>query len=105
MRQDRLVAEGVIREWYDEDGWGVIDSVDTPGGCWTHFSHLDMDGYRSAQPGQAVTFTWEHAQQDGFACRAVTVHLEGVPPRSAPPSSAPGSYGSRLEITPDPPAS
>ncbi|MDR7303220.1 hypothetical protein [Haloactinomyces albus] len=27
----------------------MIDSPATPGGCWTHFSHVVMRGYRSLQ--------------------------------------------------------
>jgi cold shock CspA family protein len=27
------MTEGRVREWDDEQGFGVIDSDDTPGGC------------------------------------------------------------------------
>ena len=37
---------GVVREWHSDEGWGVIDSDQTPGGCWAHFSDVEMDGYR-----------------------------------------------------------
>jgi cold shock protein len=32
-------------EWHDDDGWGVVESPETPGG-WVHFSHVDLQGYR-----------------------------------------------------------
>lgn len=61
------------REWRDEEGWGVLDSAVTPGGCWTHFSHLDMPGYRALKPGQVVRLDWESPGQDGYGYRAVRV--------------------------------
>ena len=64
---------GTVRLWIDDEGWGVIDSPQTPNGCWAHFGVLEMAGYRALTAGQAVEFTWEPAQQDGYDFRAVTV--------------------------------
>jgi cold shock protein len=82
-----------VRVWYREEGWGVIDSPDTPGGCWVHFSHLWNDGipepgpgevvhvvahrYLEAFEGETVDFEWEPANQDGYAFRATTVRPHG----------------------------
>ena len=30
-----------VREWHEDLGWGVLDSPDTPGGCWVHYSVID----------------------------------------------------------------
>jgi CspA family cold shock protein len=62
-----------VREWRDEEGWGVLDSPDTPDGCWVHFSHLEMPGYRGLDPGQVVRLDWEAPGQDGYGYRAVRV--------------------------------
>lgn len=70
----------MVREWHDLDGWGVLDSDETPGGCWAHYSNLDMAGFRTARPGQRVEFDYERGAQDGYGYRAVTVRLEGVTP-------------------------
>jgi CspA family cold shock protein len=43
--------DGVVRFWQDEEGWGVVDCPSTPGGCWTHFSVIEAEGFRSS-PGQ-----------------------------------------------------
>jgi cold shock protein len=51
----------VVRCWNDEDGWGVIDCVDTRGGCWAHFSELDMAGFRKLDRAQLVDFAWQVA--------------------------------------------
>ena len=66
-------AHGVVRRYDEEQGWGVIDSAQTPGGCWFHFSSLEGDGYRSAQEGDVVTFRFETADQDGYGFRALWV--------------------------------
>jgi CspA family cold shock protein len=65
--------EAVVREWHREEGWGVVDSPQTPGGCWVHFSHIQSAGYRELGPGRTVTLEFEPADQDGFSYRAVTV--------------------------------
>jgi CspA family cold shock protein len=85
---------GTVRVWHHEQGWGVIDSPETPGGCWAHFSHLWNDGipaagpgevvrvsggYREVFEGETVDFEWEHPGQDGYAYRATTVRPRGRP--------------------------
>lgn len=68
---------GTVARWHDDEGWGVLASADTPGGCWVHFSHVVGDGYRELTAGEAVSFTYERLdagqEQDGFAFRAVHV--------------------------------
>jgi cold shock protein len=88
---------GTVRTWHREQGWGVIDSADTPGGCWVHFSHLWNDGIPSAGPGEVVEvtgglrevfegetvdFDWETPGQEGYDFRAVNARPRG---RSGPP--------------------
>lgn len=65
-----MQTTGVVRFWHDDDGWGVIDSAQTPGGCWTHCSVVQVPGHRTLAPGEHVTLEWEAADQDGFAWRA-----------------------------------
>jgi|SRR3954454_10349475 CspA family cold shock protein len=85
---------GTVWVWHREEGWGVIDSPKTPGGCWAHFTHLWNDnppdrvpgevleisgGFREAFDGESVDFEWEAANQAGYAFRAVTVRPRGRP--------------------------
>jgi CspA family cold shock protein len=78
------MANATVREWHDDRGWGVLDSPETPGGCWTHYSVIDtpclgsVDGaevseYKVLSTGEKVEFEWERAGQDGFVYRAVVV--------------------------------
>jgi CspA family cold shock protein len=73
-----------VREWHADLGWGVLDSAETPGGCWTHFSAIEtpyvgsVDGgevyeYKSLSTGEVVELEWEAPGQDGFDYRAVVV--------------------------------
>ncbi len=75
-----VTSRGVVREWHADEGWGVLDSPDTPGGCWVHFSAVLVPGYRALGAGGAVDFTSEVAEQDGYAFRAV----EAWPATQAP---------------------
>ncbi|MFF0268583.1 cold-shock protein [Kribbella sp. NPDC004536] len=66
--------DGVVRSWNDEEGWGVVDCPSTPGGCWTHFSVIDSEGFRSLPPGGPVRVEWESPGQDGYDYRATAVY-------------------------------
>ena len=59
--------------WHADEGWGDVDSAVTPGGCWTHYSAVLVAGHRALDSGEAVEFTFEAAEQDEFAFRAVEV--------------------------------
>jgi CspA family cold shock protein len=78
------MVQAIVREWHDDGGWGVLDSPETPGGCWTHFSAIDtpvigrVDGgeihaYKGLAVGDSVELEWEAIGQDGFRYRAVAV--------------------------------
>jgi CspA family cold shock protein len=78
------MVSGVVREWHEDEGWGVIDSVETPGGCWAHFTAIESpiiessegmtaSEYKVVMTGDSVDLIWEQPGQDGFDFRAVTV--------------------------------
>ncbi|HEX5985792.1 MAG TPA: hypothetical protein VFY86_04680 [Nocardioides sp.] len=78
------MTTATVREWHDQLGWGVLDSPETPGGCWTHFSDIEtcwlgfVDGgeayeYKGLTAGEVVDLEWESPGQDGFDYRAVRV--------------------------------
>lgn len=68
---------GIVREWHGELGWGVLDSPDTPGGCWAHWSNIDGTGFRALTVGAAVQLELEPAQQDGYSFRATRIQPLG----------------------------
>lgn len=44
-----MASVGTVGSWSDAEGWGVIESPETPGGCWAHFSVVAVTGY-AGQP-------------------------------------------------------
>jgi cold shock protein len=43
-----------VRQWSDEEGWGVLTADEAPGDIFVHFSNIQMDGYKSLKPGEQV---------------------------------------------------
>jgi CspA family cold shock protein len=43
-----------VREWRDEEGWGVLAADGIPGDIFLHFSNIQMEGYKSLKPGEQV---------------------------------------------------
>ena len=96
-----MTSQGEVRVWHTEEGWGVIDSADTPGGCWAHFSTVLVAGHRTLDVGALVKFTYQAAEQDGYSFRAVEVWPAGQTSVRAPRVSGPSAaYRSTLAFTP-----
>jgi CspA family cold shock protein len=74
------VISATVRSWNDPEGLGVLDSEETPGGCWVHWSHIDHTGYRRLHEGQTVLLEYEKASQDGYPYCAVRVIVPGQSP-------------------------
>jgi CspA family cold shock protein len=104
-----MTTNGRVREWHRGEGWGVIDTPETPGGCWAHFSHLLTAGYKSLDVGDRVELVWEVAEQDGYSFRAVAVWPLGeTPVRTVAEPGPSDAYRSSLRVTfrgPAPPPS
>jgi cold shock protein len=69
---------GVVRSYDAEEGWGVIDAPETPGGCFVHFSGIMGSGSRNLNEGERVSFAFERPgfKQDGYDYRALRVWRE-----------------------------
>jgi CspA family cold shock protein len=98
-----MTTIGTVREWHEDEGWGVIDSPDTPGGCWTHFSHIETNGYRALRAGQTVALEWSSPGQDGFLYRAVRVWPDGHEGSPVARDAESGSFASTLSLSYDDP--
>ncbi|WP_430787852.1 cold shock domain-containing protein [Actinoplanes sp. G11-F43] len=95
-------VRGVVRLWNADEGWGVIDSPATPGGCWAFFGGAAMSGYVSFEPGDVVALEWEAPGQDGWPFRAVRFWPWGAEPVTRA-SGGSGAYRSTLTLTFDEP--
>ncbi|SDO66428.1 'Cold-shock' DNA-binding domain-containing protein [Nakamurella panacisegetis] len=96
---------GTVREWHTDEGWGVIDSTDTPGGCWAHFSAVVMPGYHTLSSGSQVDFDWRSPGQDGFNFTATQVWIGDrtngtVDPVEGFQRDNAGAYNSSVRINP-----
>jgi CspA family cold shock protein len=68
------VHSGRVLRWDDDEGWGVLGSDEFPGTVFAHFSHIQMEGYRTLTAGQAVEFDYMPGRgQDGCDHRALWV--------------------------------
>ena len=69
---------GVVKWFAADEGWGILEAREVPGGCFVHFSSIEMPGYRQLHAGQRVRFTFEQPGflQDGCPYRALTVWPE-----------------------------
>jgi CspA family cold shock protein len=66
------VVRGTVKEWHDDDGWGVLVSAAAPGEVWAHL-HMFGDGYTAVTAGDAIEFELIATDQDGFSYRATWV--------------------------------
>jgi len=100
-----MTVAATVLVWHEAEGWGVIDSRETPGGCWAHFSHIVTQGAHSLRPGQPVHLDWVAGEQDGYHFRATSVYPADETPADVRPTGThqtPG-YHSTLELTFDDP--
>lgn len=82
----------------------MVESVDTPGGCWIHFSMLWAITLPPAREkevihvtgssadlvvGETVDFEWEQVPQDGYDHRGISVR----PRRDGPTRTVRWEYG------------
>jgi CspA family cold shock protein len=88
---------GVVREWREDEGWGVVDSPETPGGCWAHFGAGAIHGYVAFRAGERVHLEWEAVGQDGFDFRATRLWPEGREPETRPRGDS-AAYTSSLTL-------
>jgi cold shock CspA family protein len=62
MRRGVMATLATVRVWHDDQGWGIVESEDTPGGCWVHFSHIVSPRYRTLRPGSGLMLEMDGAR-------------------------------------------
>ena len=93
-----MTTRGTVRLWYDAEGWGVVDSPETPGGCWVGFGAVRVPGHAGLHAGQQVELDHEAEEQDGYAHRAVRVWPAGEEPMETLADPPSGAYTSTLTL-------
>jgi CspA family cold shock protein len=96
---------GTMRTWNHDEGWGVIDSPETPGGCWIHATTPSTKTRMGLDPGRQVYFEWERLPgkgvQDGFDFVATDAWYVDDEPNRRPQGPSTGAYSTSLTITLD----
>ncbi len=91
-------ADGTVRFWHVEEGWGVLDSPSTPDGCYASFAAIQMDGFRELARGERVSFEFLEFASDGYAYQATAVHRPNHTIDRARPDRDSSAYSSDLAI-------
>lgn len=68
-----MAIKGTVVQWSNDEGWGILESAETPGGAWFNFAIVEQ--FHEFKIGEHVEFEFESADQDGYAFRATEVLL------------------------------
>ncbi|GLY31835.1 FKBP-type peptidyl-prolyl cis-trans isomerase [Kineosporia sp. NBRC 101731] len=99
-----MTIRGWVRRWNQDEGWGVIESPDVTGGAaWTHWSVVQMAGYRELTVGEHVLFEWEPFDQDGYGARATLVLRLGAQDAPVAEPERSGAFASSMRLDIDSP--
>ena len=68
---------GNVKWFNNAKGWGFLCTEDHPGqDIFVHFSSIKEEGYRTLEPGQAVTFETEIGERGLYAIKVIPLrHL------------------------------
>jgi CspA family cold shock protein len=48
------MTRATVKWFSDQEGWGVLEAPEGPGGIFVHFSDIEVEGYRTLREGQVV---------------------------------------------------
>lgn len=69
-----------VREWREDEGWGVVTTDDVPEGVWLHITDVKADGFPFLKPGDRLEVKFEGPlsfDQDGYRHRATVARPLG----------------------------
>ena len=66
---------GVVKWFNSSKGYGFITNDATGEDVFVHFSAIQVDGFKTLEEGQKVTFDVESDPKDSRKLRAVNVHV------------------------------
>jgi cold shock protein len=72
MRGDASTRPGTVKWFSDRRGYGFIQQAGGPD-VYVHHSAIEMEGYRTLEPGMSVTFEMDEAFQGPRARRVSPV--------------------------------
>ena len=66
---------GVVKWFISSKGYGFITNDANGEDVFVHFSAIQVDGFKTLEEGQKVTFDVESDPKDSRKLRAVNVHI------------------------------
>ncbi len=72
MSANRTTA--TVRTWSEDLGEGLLDSPETPGGCWGADSVVDGD--KPLRAGQVVHMEWQAQRHDDYEYVATLIVVD-----------------------------
>ena len=66
---------GTVKWFNDQKGFGFITNESNDEDVFVHFSAINIDGFKTLQEGQRVTFDTEPDPKNSSKSRAVNVNL------------------------------
>ena len=64
---------GVVAKWFDDKGFGFIESAGQDKDLFVHQSNIQMDGFRTLEEGQEVEFEKGEGRKGPEALEVVPV--------------------------------
>ena len=69
------MRKGTVKWFNAEKGYGFITNDANGEDVFVHFSAIQVDGFKTLEEGQKVTFDVESDPKDSRKLRAVNVHI------------------------------
>ena len=67
--------EGTVKWFNAEKGYGFISNDDGSGDVFVHFSSIMVEGYKTLNEGQKVSFDTEQDPKNASKLKAINVNL------------------------------
>lgn len=67
--------KGTVKWFSSEKGYGFISNDETGEEVFVHFSAINVEGYKTLEEGQKVTFDTEADPKDASKSRAINVNI------------------------------
>ena len=68
-----MAAEGTVKWFDDKKGYGFIEPEDAGEDIFVHFSSVTMEGFKTLQEGQRVSFDVEQSEKGLKAANVVAL--------------------------------
>jgi CspA family cold shock protein len=75
LRRSTHMNNGTVKWFNSEKGYGFISNDTTGEEVFVHFSAINVEGYKTLNEGQKVTFDTEADPKDTSKSRAVNVNI------------------------------